>query len=171
MLSLWMTLLCSVDSGEALFEKAMSLESTQSQVAFIEAAESCVHDAATNADPNVAFNAGLAWARAGNRPQAKQMLLYAVARGATPEAWRALQLVREEDGLDAIQGPMPWFAPLARLGVVISTLLPAPAVVAGGMLTLSGLLWGLRRSDLALLSLAAAFKFLFVLEYSLKPIQ
>lgn len=157
MLSLWMTLLCSVDSGEALFEKAMSLESTQSQVAFIEAAESFVHDAATNADPNVAFNAGLAWARAGHRPQAKQMLLYAVARGATPEAWRALQLVREEDGLDAIQGPMPWFAPLARLGVVISTLLPAPAVVAGGMLTLSGLLWGLRRSDLALLSLAAAF--------------
>ncbi|MEL7067016.1 MAG: hypothetical protein AAGK24_06255, partial [Planctomycetota bacterium] len=62
MLSLWMTLLCSVDSGEALFEKAMSLESTQSQVAFIEAAESFVHDAATNADPNVAFNAGLAWA-------------------------------------------------------------------------------------------------------------
>ena len=60
-----------------------------------------MHDAATNADPNVAFNAGLAWARAGNRPQAKQMLLYAVARGATPEAWRALQLVREEDGLDA----------------------------------------------------------------------
>lgn len=157
MLSLWMTLLCSVDSGEALFEKAMSLESTQSQVAFVEAAESFAHDAATNADPNVAFNAGLAWARAGNRPQAKQMLLYAVARGATPEAWRALQLVREEDGLDAIQGPMPWFAPLARLGVVISTLLPAPAVVAGGMLTLSGLLWGLRRSDLALLSLAAAF--------------
>ena len=130
MLSLWMTLLCSVDSGEALFEKAMSLESTQSQVAFIEAAESFVHDAATNADPNVAVNAGLAWARAGHRPKAKQMILYAVARLATTDAWRALQLVRVEDGLDAIQGPRPWFAPLARLGVVISTLLPAPAVVA-----------------------------------------
>ena len=157
MFSLWMILLCSIDSGEALFERAMSLESSQSNAAFIEAAESFAHDAATNADPNVAFNAGLAWARAGHRPKAKQMLLYAVARGATPEAWRALQLVREEDGLDAIQGPMPWFAPLARLGVVISTLLPAPAVLAGGILTLSGLLWGLRRSDFALLSLAAAF--------------
>lgn len=157
MFSLWMILLCSIDSGEALFERAMCLESSQSNAAFIEAAESFAHDAATNADPNVAFNAGLAWARAGHRPKAKQMLLYAVARGATPEAWRALQLVREEDGLDAIQGPMPWFAPLARLGVVISTLLPAPAVLAGGMLTLSGLLWGLRRSDFALLSLAAAF--------------
>ena len=156
MISFLMTFLCSIDSGESLFERAMSQEASQSVATFIESAESFVDDAATNADPNLAFNAGLAWARAGNRPKAKQMLQYAVARGATPEAWRALQLVREQDGLDAIQVSMPWFTPLARLGVVISTLLPVAAVVAGGMLTLAGLFWGLRRSDIALLSLLAA---------------
>ena len=155
MVGLWLSLLCLADSGEALFERAMSLDSSQAKVVFIEAAESFMDEAATNADPNVAFNAGLAWAQAGNRSKAKQMLQYAVARGGTPEAWRALQLVREQDGPDAIQEPMPWFASLARLGVAISTLVPAATLLAGGMFSMAGLLWGLRRSDLAGLTLVA----------------
>lgn len=152
---IYLSLLCLFDSGEGLFESAMSLESSQAQVVFIEAAESFMNDAATNADPNVVFNAGLAWAQAGNRPKAKQMLQYAVARGATPEAWRALQLVREQDGPDSIREPMPWFTPLARLGVAISILVPAAALWAGGMLSIAGLLWGLRRPDLAGLTFVA----------------
>ena len=153
---LWLSLVCSVDSGEVLFERAMSLSPSQAEVVFAEAAESFVNDAASNPHPNVLFNAGLAWAQAGNRPKAKQMLQYAIARGATPEAWRALQLVREQDGPDAIRAPMPWFAPLAQLGVAMATLLPAAALLAGALLSAAGVLWGLRRPDLAGLTLVAA---------------
>ena len=73
---LWLSLVCSVDSGEVLFERAMSLSPSQAEVVFAEAAESFVDDAASNPHPNVLFNAGLAWAQAGNRPKAKQMLQY-----------------------------------------------------------------------------------------------
>ena len=156
MVCLWLSLLCSIESGEALFERAMSLAPSQAEVVFSEAAEAFVDDAATNPHPNVVFNAGLAWAQAGNRPKAKQMLQYAIARGATPEAWRALQLVREQDGPDAIQAPMPWFAPLAQLGVSVSTLLPAAALLVGALFSAAGVLWGLRRPDLAGLTLLAA---------------
>ena len=156
MVCLWIFLLCSIESGEALFESAMSLAPAQAEVVFSEAAESFVDDAAINSNPNVVFNAGLAWAQAGNRPKAKQMLQYAIARGATPEAWRALQLVREQDGPDAISEPMPWFAPLARLGVAIATLIPAAGLLAGGLLSATGVFWGFRRPDLAGLTLVAA---------------
>ncbi|MBL22242.1 MAG: hypothetical protein CMJ37_05370 [Phycisphaerae bacterium] len=156
MIYLWLFFLGSVDSGEALFERAMSLPPSQAQLVFSEAAESFVKDAATNPNPNVVFNAGLAWAQAGNRPKAKQMLQYAVARGATPEAWRALQLVREQDGPDGIQEPMPWFAPVARLGVAMATLVPMAPMLGGGLLFVAGVLWGMRRTDLAGLTLVAA---------------
>ncbi len=156
MIYLWLSFLGSVDSGEALFERAMSLTPSQAQLVFSEAAESFVKDAATNPNPNVVFNAGLAWAQAGNRPKAKQMLQYAVARGATPEAWRALQLVREQDGPDGIQEPMPWFAPVARLGVAMATLVPMTPMLGGGLLFVAGVLWGMRRTDLAGLTLVAA---------------
>ena len=156
MICLWLTLLCSVDSGEALFEQAMSLEGDQAQVVFAEAAAAFVDDADLNSDPNLMFNAGLAWAQAGNRPKAKQMLQFAIARGGTPEAWRALQLVRAEDGPDAVQEAMPWYTPLARLGVVISTLFPGVFVFAGGLWALAGLLAGLRRLGPAGLTLVAA---------------
>jgi len=156
MMCLWLSLLCSIDSGEALFERAMSLSPSQAEVVFSESAEAFVDAAAANPHPNVVFNAGLAWAQAGNRPKAKQMLQYAIARGATPEAWRALQLVREQDGKDAIQAPMPWFAPLAQLGVAIATLVPAAALLAGGLFSVAGMFWGLRRTDLAGLTFVAA---------------
>ena len=65
MIFLWLTLLCSVDSGEALFEQAMSLEGDQAQVVFAEAAAAFVDGADLNSDPNLMFNAGLAWAQAG----------------------------------------------------------------------------------------------------------
>ena len=156
MMCLWLSLLCSIDSGEALFERAMSLSPSQAEVVFSESAEAFVDAAAANPHPNVVFNAGLAWAQAGNRPKAKQMLQYAIARGATPEAWRALQLVREQDGKDAIQAPMPWFAPLAQLGVAIATLVPAAALLTGGLFSVAGVLWGLRRADLGGLTFVAA---------------
>ncbi len=163
MISLWFSLLCSFDSSEALFERAMSLEGEQAQVVFVEAAESFVNRAALNADPNLAFNAGLAWAQAGNRPKAKQMFQYAVARGGTPEAWRALQLVRENDGPDAVQQPMPWYTPLARLGVAICTLFPSVVGFTGALFGLAGLLWGLRRPGPAALTLVAALGLAFPL--------
>ena len=133
----------------------MSLSPSQAEVVFAEAAESFVDDAASNPHPNVLFNAGLAWAQGWEPAQSEANAAVRHCSRGHPEAC-ALQLVREQDGPDAIRAPMPWFAPLAQLGVAMATLLPAAALLAGALLSAAGVLWGLRRPDLAGLTLVAA---------------
>ena len=153
---LWLSLVCSVDSGEVLFERAMSLSPSQAEVVFAEAAESFVDDAASNPHPNVLFNAGLAFAQAGNRPKAKQMLQYAIARGATPEARRTCSWFGNRMAQTPFGHRCPGLHLSLNSGLRWPHCCPRRPWLAGALLSAAGVLWGLRRADLAGLTLVAA---------------
>lgn len=156
MLWLLLSFAFTADSGEDLFERAMSLESGEARAVFQMSADQFLQASVENTDPNLLFNAGLAFAKAGDRALAKKFLLRSTARGASPEAWRALQLVRENDGPNSVLTPAPWFAPLAQVGTALSTAVPWAAQLVGVLFTLGGCFWGFRRTGLAGLCLAAA---------------